>query len=68
MTTSSIPTTPAAATAVSAAATSGAIQTQVLGAVLQTTAQDAAALINSIPQAAPLATSGNLGTRVNTYA
>jgi hypothetical protein len=68
MTVSSIPTTPAAASAVSAGAIAGSVQTAVLGAVLQTTAQDAVSLINSIPQVAPLATSGNLGTRVNTYA
>jgi hypothetical protein len=59
--------------AVSAASNSsgGSVQTAVLGSVMQLQASNMNQLIqsaaNAVPQP-PLATSGNLGTRLNTYA
>jgi hypothetical protein len=46
----------------------GTAQALVLGVALNSQAQNVAALIQAIPQAAPLATSGAVGTRLNTYA
>jgi hypothetical protein len=57
-----------AATAAAQSPSSGTVQTLVLGAVLQSQTQNAAALIASIPQIAPLATTGSIGTKVNSYA
>ena len=47
--------------------TAQAVQVSVLKQSMQTQENTAAALLNTLPQAA-LATSGNLGTQVNTYA
>lgn len=55
-------------TAASTADTMASIQTAVLGTVLQSAAQNTEALVNSVPQPPAPATSGSVGTRVNTYA
>ncbi len=57
-----------AATAAAQNSSGGSIQTAVLGVALQLEAQSGAALVAAIPQIAPLATSGSVGTNINTYA
>jgi hypothetical protein len=56
------------AVAATQSSSAGSIQTAVLGAVLSTEGQNALALVQSIPQAPALATSGSVGTRLNAYA
>jgi hypothetical protein len=56
------------AVAATESSSSGAIQTAVLGAVLGSEGQNALSLVQSIPQVTALATSGSIGTRLNTYA
>jgi hypothetical protein len=46
----------------------GDAQALVLGVALNSQAQNTAALIQSIPQNTALASSGTVGTRLNTYA
>jgi hypothetical protein len=46
----------------------GTAQALVLGVALNSQAQNTAALIQSIPQNTALASSGVVGTRLNTYA
>jgi hypothetical protein len=56
------------AVAATESSSAGSIQTAVLGAVLGSQGQNVLSLIQSIPQPAALATSGSIGTRLNTYA
>ncbi|MCE1193091.1 MAG: YjfB family protein [Acidovorax sp.] len=60
------------ATALASAKTSDAVQMTVLKKALDTQAASAATLLDALPQSAPqqpaLATSGPLGTQVNTFA
>lgn len=58
---------PALASSLSAAQTADAIQTAVFKKALDSNAQAALGLVRLIPPAPPLATSGTLGTRLNTY-
>ncbi len=62
--------TPAVQSATSAAAapSSDAVNVLVLKKALDTQAVAAATLLQSLPQPPPLASSGNVGTRVNTFA
>ncbi len=62
--------TPAVQTATAAAQspTSDAVHMLVLKKALDSQAVAAAALIQALPQPVPLATEGNLGTQVNTFA
>lgn len=55
------------ATAMSRSETANAVQVQVLKKALDSEASTAATLLQALPQP-PLATSGSLGTQVNTYA
>ncbi|KAB2903118.1 MAG: putative motility protein [Burkholderiaceae bacterium] len=55
------------ATAMSRSETANAVQVQVLKKALDSEASAAATLLQALPQP-PLATSGSLGTQVNTYA
>jgi hypothetical protein len=56
------------AVAATQSASAGQIQTMVLGVALQSEGQSALSLIQALPQPASLATSGSVGTRLNTYA
>ena len=57
-----------AASTAAQAPSAGTAQALILGVALQSAAQSGAALINAIPQMPALATSGSVGTRVNTFA
>jgi Putative motility protein len=57
-----------AATAAAQSSTAGAVQIRVLNKALNTQAATAATLIQSLPQPPALATTGKVGTNVNTYA
>jgi hypothetical protein len=57
-----------AATSAAQAKGAGALQIKVLNKALDAQAISAATLIQSLPQAPALATSGKVGTKVNTYA
>lgn len=59
---------PALASGLAAAETASAIQTAVFKKALDSQAQAAMNLVQLIPPSPPLATSGTLGTRLNTYA
>lgn len=65
-----ISSTPAvqAATSAAASATSDAVNVLVLKKALDTQAVAAATLLQALPQPPALATSGAVGTRVNTFA
>jgi hypothetical protein len=65
-----ISSTPAvqAATSAAAGATSDAVNVLVLKKALDTQALAAATLLQALPQPPALATSGAVGTRVNTFA
>ena len=56
------------ATAQASQSTSDAINIRVLKKAIDIQANAAATLIQAIPQVPTLATSGNLGTQLNTYA
>ena len=56
------------ATALASRQTSDAINITVLKKALDTQASAAATLLQALPQPQPLATSGTLGTQVNTFA
>ena len=57
-----------AATSLASSDTSDAINVLVLKKALDTQAMTAATLLQALPPATPLATSGSMGTRVNTFA
>ena len=57
-----------AATSAAASATSDAVNILVLKKALNTQAAAAATLIQALPQVPSLASSGSVGTRVNTFA
>lgn len=57
-----------AATSAAQAKGAGAVQIKVLNKALDAQALSAATLIQSLPQQPKLATSGSVGTQLNTYA
>lgn len=59
---------PALASSLSAAQTADAVQTAVFKKAIDSEAQAALGLVRLIPATPPLASSGSLGTRLNTYA